>query len=71
MLGFDARSDGGTRSARDGELGEVALVSAWRRSGPRWTGRVRTLLLPPSISIARYLIERWVARHDGEPAGAM
>ena len=24
------------------------------------------LMLPPPISIARFLIERWVARHDAE-----
>ena len=64
MLGFDAGSDGGTPVARDGELEEVAwypldsVRAALDGSNPE-------LLLPPSISIARYLIERWVTRHDG------
>lgn len=63
MLGFDAVSDGGDPVARDGELEEVrwfpldAVRSAIRGENP-------DLLLPPSISIARYLIERWVDRHD-------
>ena len=63
MLGFDAVSDGGSPSALDGELEEVrwfplaAVRSAIRGENPE-------LLLPPSISIARYLIERWVTRHD-------
>ncbi len=63
MLGYDARSDGGEPAARDGELEEVrwhpldAVRAAVRGENP-------SLLLPPSISIARFLIERWVARHD-------
>jgi NAD+ diphosphatase len=64
MLGFDSVSDGGVPVARDGELEEVAwypldsVRAALNGSNPE-------LLLPPSISIARYLIERWVARHGG------
>ncbi len=64
MLGFDAVSAGGTPVARDGELEEVAWypLDAVRAA---LDGTNPELLLPPSISIARYLIERWVARHDG------
>jgi NAD+ diphosphatase len=59
MLGFTARSDGGSPAARDGELEEV-----------RWFSReeVREMLserakaaLPPPVSIARFLIDRWLA----------
>jgi NAD+ diphosphatase len=63
MLGFDAFSDGGEPHARDGELAEV-----------QWFGldEVRTaaaeqnpkLRLPPPVSIARFLIDRWLARHE-------
>lgn len=62
MFGFDAQSDGGRPTAGDGELAEV-----------RWFGheavRAATndrddgLRLPPRVSIARFLIERWVALH--------
>jgi NAD+ diphosphatase len=61
MLGFDALSDGGDPAARDGELEEVhwfplaEVRDAVREENPR-------LLLPPPVSIARFLIERWVAR---------
>lgn len=67
MLGFEARSDGGEPTAHDGELEDV-----------RWFTRaaVRTALtvgsnqlrLPPSISIARFLVERWVAHADSAAA---
>jgi NAD+ diphosphatase len=62
MLGFEAHADGGEPRARDGELEDV-----------RWftTEQVRAalaergdLLLPPPISIARYLIDGWIARLD-------
>jgi NAD+ diphosphatase len=64
MLGFDAQSDGGEPSARDGELEEVhwssleAVRDAVHERNPE-------LQLPPSVSIARFLIERWVAAQDG------
>jgi NAD+ diphosphatase len=63
MLGFDAVSDGGSPVARDGELDEVRW---WPLDGVRAAlrGENPDLLLPPSISIARFLIERWVAAHD-------
>jgi NAD+ diphosphatase len=60
MLGFHAGSDGGQPHARDGELDEVhwltldAVKQAMREEHPDFR-------LPPSISIARYLIDRWVA----------
>lgn len=65
MLGFHAQSDGGEPRATDGELEEV-----------RWLGldEVRAAAagenvgfrLPPSVSIARFLIDRWVAQHGAE-----
>jgi NAD+ diphosphatase len=61
MIGFEARSDGGEPKTRDGELEDVrwfaadAVCEALTETGPE-------LRLPPRISIARFLIERWVAR---------
>ena len=60
MLGFAARSDGGRPRARDGELEDVrwfsydSLVAARNGDNPE-------LMLPPRISIARFLIDRWMA----------
>ena len=64
MLGFEAVSDGGEPVAQDGELEEVAwfdleAVRAAERDGNP------TLALPPSVSIARFLIDRWVERLTG------
>lgn len=60
MLGFHAASDGGEPRARDGELEEVRWVSrdAVRRALAGEEGELR---LPPGVSIARVLIERWAA----------
>ena len=60
MLGFAARADGGEPSARDGELADVRwfdhdeLLAAANGDNPE-------LILPPPISIARFLIDRWMA----------
>jgi NAD+ diphosphatase len=64
MLGFHAVSDGGEPRATDGELEEV-----------RWLGRdaVQEAIdggdpgfqLPPPVSIARFLIDRWIAAGRG------
>ncbi len=60
MLGFEAQSDGGEPRGRDGELEEVhwfpldAVRDALGDRNPELT-------LPPSVSVARFLIERWVA----------
>jgi NAD+ diphosphatase len=65
MLGFHAHSDdGGDPRPRDGELEEVhwlaldAVRAAVQERNPDFQ-------LPPSVSIARFLIERWLAVHDG------
>jgi NAD+ diphosphatase len=60
MLGFHAVSDGGEPRARDGELDEVRWVDrdTVRRALAGEAGEFR---LPPGVSIARFLIERWVA----------
>jgi NAD+ diphosphatase len=64
MLGFEASSPGGRPAARDGELEDVRwftceeVLSAAAGTNP-------DLLLPPRISIARFLIDGWVARHGG------
>ena len=63
MLGFHAESDGGEPQATDGELEEVhwldldAVVAATR-------GDDVGFQLPPSVSVARFLIDRWIATHD-------
>ena len=60
MLGFAAQSDGGQPRAHDGELEEVRwfeydeLRAAADDDHPE-------LKLPPPISIARFLIDRWMA----------
>ena len=61
MLGFDTRSDGGEPYAHDRELDDVRWFDheAVQRA---ISGENPDLLLPPSVSIARFLIERWVAR---------
>ncbi len=60
MLGFNARSDGGEPVARDGELAEVAWFSRDRVSAAA-AGEGSDFALPPPVSIARFLIDRWLA----------
>jgi NAD+ diphosphatase len=62
MLGFHAESDGGIPQATDGELEEVHWldVEDVRRATQGDNGPFQ---LPGSVSIARFLIERWVAEH--------
>ena len=59
MLGFEARADGGEPSARDGELEDVGWFTL--RSVREALIDAGELRLPPPISIARFLIERWTA----------
>ncbi len=60
MLGFHAEAEGGEPESLDGELAEVRWFSVDAvRDGLH--GRNPELLLPPGVSIARLLIERWVA----------
>jgi NAD+ diphosphatase len=61
MLGFDAQSDGGQPGVGDGELAEVRWVPL-RAVREAVAERNPELRLPPPISIARFLIERWVAQ---------
>jgi NAD+ diphosphatase len=59
MIGFEARSPGGEPSARDGELEDVRWFTlADARAAMHEHSPV--LELPPRVSIARQLIERWV-----------
>lgn len=62
MLGFEARSDGGQPSARDGELEDVQWFTREMVSSAVLEGDSELLRLPPRVSIARYLIERWLVR---------
>jgi NAD+ diphosphatase len=59
MLGFEARSHGGEPQVIDGELEDVrwfTLAEVRSAIGGNGDGRLR---VPPSISIARFLLERW------------
>jgi NAD+ diphosphatase len=60
MLGFEARSDGGEPTARDGELEDVRWFTL-EEARAAVQGRSAELELPGRVSIARQLIERWVA----------
>jgi NAD+ diphosphatase len=64
MLGFDAWADGGEPRARDGELVEVRWVGLEEvRAAAREEGT--GLRLPAPVSIARFLIDRWLAAREG------
>jgi NAD+ diphosphatase len=63
MLGFHAFADGGEPVARDGELEEVRWFTL-AEIRAALAGERGELGLPPSIAIAHFLIERWVARID-------
>jgi NAD+ diphosphatase len=59
MLGFAAQADGGQPQARDGELEDVRwFTDAELRAAA--SGDNPELKLPPPISIARFLIDRWM-----------
>jgi NAD+ diphosphatase len=64
MLGFSARSDGGEPVARDGELEEVAWFTRDEViAAADWDGAAAgegSFALPPPVSIARFLIDRWL-----------
>jgi NAD+ diphosphatase len=64
MLGFEARSDGGEPTARDGELEDVRWFTV-EDARAAVHGHSAELELPPRVAIARLLIERWIA---GRPA---
>jgi NAD+ diphosphatase len=59
MLGFHAESDGGEPLAADGELEEVHWVEL--ETVRRAVRNEADFQLPGSVSIARLLIERWLA----------
>jgi NAD+ diphosphatase len=63
MLGFHALSDGGDPKPSDGELAEVRWLTR-DEVGSAIEGRNPDFLLPPSVSIAHYLIERWAAGRE-------
>ena len=58
MLGFETRTDG-TEPCLDGE--ELAWGSFYTRKGLRRAVKEEELTLPGSISLARQLIESWLA----------
>lgn len=68
MLGFHAICDGGEPRATDGELDEVHWLGVDEvRAAIR--GDETAFALPGVVSIARFLIERWVADQTGERSG--
>ncbi len=64
MLGFHAGSDGGQPEPGDGELDEVGWFTLDEVTAAI-AGQNADFQLPPSVSIARFLIEHWVANHRG------
>ncbi|HEX4010640.1 MAG TPA: NAD(+) diphosphatase [Solirubrobacteraceae bacterium] len=66
MLGFHAESDGGEPRPSDGELEEVHWLDLDAVRAAMGDGE-SSFRLPPSISIARFLIDRWVAGRGAEP----
>ena len=66
MLGFAAQSDGGEPRARDGELEDVRWFS-YDELRAAVDGDNPELKLPPPISIARFLIDRWMAAIASDP----
>jgi NAD+ diphosphatase len=61
MLGFQAQSPGGEPHVHDGELEQVGWFSRREVAVAALEGS-SALLLPPPISIARNLIDRWIDR---------
>jgi NAD+ diphosphatase len=68
MLGFEARSDGGEPVPHDGELEDVRWFTPEVIRAALTAGSPE-LVLPPSVSIARFLVERWVADADAGAPG--
>lgn len=60
MLGFEADADGEEPTARDGELEDVRWFTL-EDARLAVEGESAQLELPGRVSIARQLIERWVA----------
>jgi NAD+ diphosphatase len=62
MLGFKADADGGEPSALDGELEDVRWFTR-DQVGAALAGESDELRLPPSVSIARVLVQLWWDEH--------
>jgi NAD+ diphosphatase len=62
MLGFEARARPGSPAARDGELEDVAWFTREEVAAAAQWGADGRLQLPPPVSIARFLIDGWLAR---------
>ncbi len=64
MLGFHAVSDGGDPEPTDGELDEVHWLDV-EEVRAAVDGEDAAFQLPGSVSIARFLIDRWLRHHGG------
>ncbi|MGH2931019.1 MAG: NUDIX domain-containing protein, partial [Solirubrobacteraceae bacterium] len=64
MLGFHALCDGGEPRLGDGELEEVRWCELEDVRAAASGGDVG-FQLPPTVSVARFLIDRWVAAGGG------
>ncbi len=62
MLGFEARADGGDAVPRDGELEHVGWFPYARVRAALAGEDADGLVMPPSIAIARFIIERRLRR---------
>jgi NAD+ diphosphatase len=60
MLGFHAQSDGGEPRALDGELAEVRWLEREQVRAAA-AGEHPDFALPPPVSVARFLIDRWLS----------
>jgi NAD+ diphosphatase len=63
MISFEAITDAPDEARPDGE--EITEVKWFSRAELKAATKDGSLLLPPSISVARKMIERWFAQGDG------
>ena len=67
MIAFEAVIDDPAAARPDGE--EIVEVRWYSRTELRSAMEDGTLLLPPMISVARKMIERWFAAEHGDFSG--
>ena len=65
MIAFEAITEEPDRARPDGE--EITEIKWFDRTSLLEASRAGTLLLPPPISVARAMIDRWYEAGEGEP----